>query len=437
MNKRSIYRDFSAKLILATSIFTIVISFMFYGFTKATVYEEITDNLLNKAKLIYKVSIDSLTTKEQLKLIVEKNLEIDLVQIHNLKQYKFTEYKKNKNHYIELLYPFDISNHTFIKIIKNINSTDEMLKKIFSNVFILGLGGLVMIVLYALAVSKTLLYPIINITNKLSNMNENSLTRIETKKLPIEFLPLATSINNLTKKIETYVKYQKELFIGAAHELKTPLAVIKLKSEVILLKPRDTQKYEETLRLFINEVNGMDKMVGSILDVGRQEGAQFEKPVDLDIVEFMNSKINNYTLLADEKKINIVYQSSIEKFFTIIQPTLLNQILQNFIQNAIKFTKEDKTITIIIHKVDEFVNIEVLDEGIGIDEDIDLFAPFKRVGNAQGAGLGLFLAKSAAEAIGAEISISNRTDGIQGAIATLKLRSNPTCSIQAPRSTKI
>ena len=108
MHKKSIYREFSAKLILATSIFTIVISFMFYGFTKATVYEEITDNLLNKAKLIHKVSIDSLTTKEQLKLIVEKNLEIDLVQIHNLKQYRFKEYKKIKiiilNFYILLIY---------------------------------------------------------------------------------------------------------------------------------------------------------------------------------------------------------------------------------------------------------------------------------------------------------------------------------------------
>ena len=437
MSKQSIYREFSAKLILATSIFTIVISFMFYGFTKATVYEEITDNLLNKAKLIHKVSINSLTTKEQLKLIVEKNIEVDLIQVSNLDKFAFREYIQNKNHYIELLYPFDLSNHTFIKITKNINSTDDMLKKIFSNVFILGLGGLVMIVLYALAVSKTLLYPIINITNKLSNMNENSLTKIETKKLPREFLPLATSINNLTKKIETYVKYQKELFIGAAHELKTPLAVIKLKSEVVLLKPRDVKKYEETLRLFINEVNGMDKMVSSILDVGRQEGAQFEKPIDLDIVDFMNSKINNYTLLAGEKKINIVYQSSIETFFTIIQPTLLNQILQNFIQNAIKFTKEGKTITIIIHKVGEFVNIEVLDEGIGIDEGIDLFAPFKRVGTSQGAGLGLFLAKSATEAIGAEITIQNRTDGVQGTLAKLKLHSNPTCSIQAPRSRKI
>ncbi|MCK5293105.1 MAG: HAMP domain-containing histidine kinase [Arcobacteraceae bacterium] len=430
MSQPSIYREFSKKLILATSLFTILISFMFYGFTKATVYEEITDNLLTKAKLIRKVSIDSLSTNDQLKLIIEKKLDVDLIQDKTISKITFREFYKNNNHYIELLYPFDLKEHSFIQIVKNINSTDEMLRRIFSNVFILGLGGLVMIIIYALAMSKTLLFPIINITNKLSNMNENSLTQIDIQKLPIEFTPLANSINSLTKKIETYVKYQKELFIGAAHELKTPLAVIKLKSEVILLKNRPIEKYEETLKLFIKEVDGMDKMVGSILNIGRQEGAQFEKPIELDIVSFIDDKLNNYKLLANEKKIEMIFNCSIEKFITIIQPTLLNQILQNFIQNAIKFTPNEKTISISIHQIDDSISIEVSDEGVGVDENVDLFAPFKRIGNAQGAGLGLFLAKSATDAIGAQISIKNRTDNIQGTVATLKLQTNPTCSIK-------
>ncbi len=430
MRKPSIYKDFSQRLILATSLFIIIISFMFYGFTKATVYGEITDNLVNKAKLIHKVSLDSITNNEQLKLIIEKDTTVDLVTLPNQNKVFIKEFYKDKSHFIELNYPFDISNHTFIKIVRNIDTTDNMLRKIFSNVFILGIGGLIMIILYALAVSKTLLNPIINITNKLSNMNENSLTQIDTTNLPIEFNPLANSINNLTKKIEMYVKYQKELFIGAAHELKTPLAVIKLKSEVILLKKRDAEKYEETLRLFIKEVDGMNNMVGSILNIGRQEGAQFEKPIELDIVEFVNNKVNDYHLLANEKNINIILQCSIVSFITIIQQTLLNQILQNFVQNAIKFTPNDKSIKIVIRKENDTVLIQVLDEGIGIDENIDLFAPFKRVGNAQGAGLGLFLAKSAADAIGAEISIKNRADNIQGTVATLQLHTNPTCKIR-------
>jgi len=186
-----------------------------------------------------------------------------------------------------------------------------MLHHIFSNIFILGFAGLIMIVLYALAMSKTLLFPILNITKKLSNMNENSLTQIDTKKLPIEFLPLADSINNLTKRIETFLKYQKELFIGAAHELKTPLAVIKLKSEVTLLKTRDIKRYEDTLRLFIKEVDNMNKMVGSILEIGRQESAQFEQPIELDVVDFVKNKIDDYKLLAREKHIEIKFDCKI------------------------------------------------------------------------------------------------------------------------------
>jgi two-component system OmpR family sensor kinase len=401
---------------------------MFYGFTKATVYEEITENLVEKAKIIHRASINSLTTHDNLKLIIEDGLTVDLVK-SQVKDITFREFYEDNSHYIELLYPFDISQQTFIKVTKNIDGTDEMLRKIFSNVFILGIGGLIMVIIYALAVSKNLLFPILNITNKLSNMNENSLMKIELEKLPIEFHPLATSINNLTKKIEMYVKYQKELFIGAAHELKTPLAVMKLKSEVVLMKERDAAKYQDTLRLFISEINGMDKMVGSILDIGRQEGAQFEQPVEMDVVQFIKQKADNYKLLSKEKNIQIIVQCDIEQFITFIQPTLLNQILQNFVQNAIKFTPDENNIFIHIALSNDLVSISVIDEGTGIDEHIDLFAPFQRVGEQQGAGLGLFLAKSAADAIGAEISIANRKDGVQGTVATLMLQTNPTCTL--------
>ena len=428
--KRSIYGQFAKRLIIATSLFIIIISFMFYGFTKATIYEEIVESLIRKATIIQQASLNNLVTKDNLKLMTEEKLSIDLVKVQGITDITIKDYYKKDIHYIEVLYPFELSNQTFIKITKDIDGTDEMLRKIFSNIFILSLGGLFMVILYALAVSKNLLNPILNITKKLSNMNENSLTKIELSQLPIEFHPLATSINNLTKKIEMYVKYQKELFIGAAHELKTPLAVMKLKSEVVLLKKREIEKYEETLRLYISEINGMDRMVSSILEVGRQEGAQFEKPTELDVVKFIENKVQNYRLLSKEKDITIEYIFTIERFITIIQPTLLNQIIQNFVQNAIKFTPKGKTIIVKISKIDTFVVVEVLDEGIGVDENIDLFAPFKRVGKEQGAGLGLYLAKSATDAIGAEISIQNRKDGTVGSVASLRLQTNPTCKLR-------
>ena len=429
MNSKSIYKQFYQKLILATSIFIIILSFIFYGFTKATIYEDISNDLLKDARLIYKLSTTYSHNQEPFKILTSHGVNIDLITVSNLNQMIYKRYSVNNDHFIELLYPFNIDQNLFIKVTKNINSSHKMLNKIFSNVLLMGLGGLIMIILYALAVTKSLLTPVLNITNKLSHMNENTLTNIDTKKLPIEFIPLANSINNLTLRIENYIKYQKELFIGTAHELKTPLAVMKLKSEVTLRKKRETEKYEEVLKINISEIDKMNKMISSILDMGRQEGAVFEKPIELDIVDFLSTKTNDYKLLANKKHVNLNFESNADSFITIIQPTLLNQIIQNFVQNAIKFTPEQNKIIIKAIVYEHSMKIEVLDEGIGCDEDIDLFAPFHRKGKESGAGLGLFLAKSAADTLGAKIFIKNREDGITGTVATLQLDEHPTCKI--------
>ncbi|WP_141088476.1 sensor histidine kinase, partial [Campylobacter concisus] len=103
-----------------------------------------------------------------------------------------------------------------------------------------------------------------------------------------------------------------------------------------------------------------------------------------------------------------------------IQTSLLTHIVQNFVQNAIKFSPKNSTITISSRLEKSKFIIEVVDEGVGIDESKDLFAPFKRYGNKSGAGLGLFLAKGAAQALGAEISIKNR-ENTNGAVASLVL----------------
>ncbi|MGD9553538.1 MAG: sensor histidine kinase [Arcobacteraceae bacterium] len=426
---KSIYKQFHQKLIFATSIFIVTLSFIFYGYTKATIYEDIKDGLLQDAKLIYKVSKESKFQDATFNVITLGDVNVDIVALEDVNDIKYINFRQNDDYYVQLLYPFDIQEKKFIKITKNINSSRKMLSKIFNNILLLSLGGLIMVILYAFTVSKTLLKPIIQITEKLSNMNENFLTQIDKNTLPIEFHPLANSINTLTNKIQNFVKFKKELFIGAAHELKTPLAVMKLKNEVTLMKKRECTKYEETLKLTIAQINEMNKMITSILDIGRAEGAQFEKPVELDIVNFLNSKINDYKLLSEQKDVALHFNTKLKSFITIIQPTLLTHIIQNFVQNAIKFTPKGNNIQVNLYKSQGTAVIEVIDEGIGIDENLDLFAPFKRVGAESGAGLGLFLAKNAADTLGATISLKNRPDDKKGTIATLILSSNPTCKI--------
>jgi two-component system OmpR family sensor kinase len=431
MASKSIYKEFSQKLIFATTFFVVVLSLIFYGFTKATIYEDISDELIKDAKLI--VTLSKSQTNElpnsNLRVLVNNDTTIEVVEMKNMSNFSFRQYIKNKNHFIELIYPLDITTNQYLKMNRNINSAHKMLNKIFGNLIFLGFGGLILIILYAFAVSKTLLFPIIKITQKLSNMNAHSLALIDTKTLPMEFMPLANSINALTTKIESYVKYQKELFIGTAHELKTPLAVMKLKSQVTLSKTREPERYVEVLNLHVKEIDGMNQMISSILDMGRQEGAQFEKPTELDIIKYISTKTEDFKLLAKVKNIKLSFETEIESFVTIIQETLLTQIIQNFVQNAIKFTPKGKSILIKTIPNNQSIALMVIDEGIGCDENVDLFAPFKRVGGQKGAGLGLFLAKSAADTLGGFITLKNRTDGISGTIATLQLQINPTCKI--------
>lgn len=431
---KSIYKQFHQKLIFATSLFIIVLSVLFYGYTKSTILESIKENLYNDAKIIYQISVNNELLQDNFNIITNSGIVVDIVTLSDSPKVQYKDYKEGKDHFIEILYPFDEKNNKFIKITKNVNYAISMLNKIFNNVLLLSIGGLIMVVLYAFTVSKTLLKPIIQIADKLSNMDENYLTKIDKKNLPVEFHSLANSINKLTNRIQTFVKFKKELFVGAAHELKTPLAVMKLKNEVTLMKQREAEKYQDTLKLNIQQINDMNKMISSILDIGRQEGAQFEKAEEIDLVQYMKRKTNDFRMLSAQKKITITYYSNVNNFYTQIQPTLFNQIIQNFMQNAIKFTPVDKTISIILEKIDARVNITITDEGKGIDENIDLFAPFKRVGEESGAGLGLFLAKNAADALGANISLENRNDGTSGCIASIELPNHP--QIKNPKSIK-
>ena len=273
---------------------------------------------------------------------------------------------------------------------------------------------------YALFLSRMLLIPIKILSHKLTNLDEKFLKEIDIKSLPDEFLPLGNSINRLIARIQTFVLYQKELFVGVAHELKTPLAVMKTKNEVTLLKPRESEKYIEALKSNNEAINGMNAMIGSVLEIGRQEGAQFEEPVNTDVIAFLKKLGKNYEVLAKGEEKNIALDLKPEIFNLNIQTSLLTHIVQNFVQNAIKFSPKNSTITISSRVEKSKFIIEVADEGVGIDESKDLFAPFKRYGNKGGAGLGLFLAKGAAQALGAEISIKNR-ENTNGAVASLVL----------------
>lgn len=425
-SKRSIRRRFLIQLIVASAALVILFSSFLYLFIKQSIYDEKQTELITKAQNIS--ALKSLTTLHQNDVDPSSDLKIDLIVLQKKEaSLEFTETTSHEKTTLTLIYPFDFEHSTYLTITRDITATKLLLQKILKSIFIINAFGFVVIIIYAIAFSKMLIAPVSALTRRLANMNEHLLRPIKVDQLPEEFEPLGETLNRLMGRIQNFVKYQKELFIGAAHELKTPLAVIKLKNQVTLIKKRSAEEYIEAIRVTNQSVDEMNKIVSDILNIGRQEGAQLEMPIEADIIHILKKWEGDFALLTHSENKILKTHFEPESFTAVLQVTLLNQILQNFLQNAMKFTPEGKTIIFQSHLYNTDIIIEVIDEGCGVDETVDLFAPFKRQGSKSGVGLGLFLAKSAAEAIGADISITNRIDGIDGTIARLILPAKLYC----------
>ncbi len=431
LSKKSIRRRFIIQLVPASAVLIILFSIALYFFIESSIYKDIKEQLLKEAEFtakqyreegvnrdigsIFTHSKDDDYSKTDVKTVINPKKGLD--------KPIFETKKEGNRDYLVLFYPYDKATSSYLKLTKNITNTKTLLNKILKSVLIINILAIFLIIIYAIILSKMLISPITTLTNKLAKMNEAFLVQIDTKDLPSEFNKLGDSINRLIDRIQTFVKYQKEIFIGIAHELKTPLAVMKSKNQVTLMKERDTQRYIDTIKLNIESIDSMNKMITNILEIGRQESAQFEEPKKLDLIKFLNDKIRDFKIVAEEKKKKIVVDFQTFSYETVIQPTLFMHILQNYVQNAVKFTHENGTIWIKCYTKNDDLIIDVIDEGDGIDESKDLFAPFKRYGKESGAGLGLFLAKGAADAIGATLSLKNRKDR-SGAIARIVLKRN-------------
>ena len=411
--QKSLRAKFALQLASASTMLIVIFSVMLYHYIKITIFENIVQSLTLEAK-----NISAMNENESLEY---KNSNFDLIKIvlndDNLTRPEFVSTKDINATYLTLYYPYQ---NRLLVLTKNTSEYSLIVDQILVDILIINSTAIFLILFYALFLSRMLLAPLRSFCLKLGQLNERFLQEVETDELPVEFKPLGDGVNRLIGRILTFVQYQKELFIGAAHELKTPLAVMKTKNEVTLIKERDTQKYIDTLKNNNESINQMNKMISSILEIGRQESAQFEQPVMTDMIAYINEIGNNFLILAKGDDKNIRMNLRPHSLKIMIQPTLFLHVLQNFVQNAIKFSPKGATIEINSTLANGEFIVRVIDEGIGIDESKDLFAPFKRYGNSSGAGLGLFLAKGAAQALGGRIELRNRIDR-SGTIATLTL----------------
>ena len=401
--KESLKRKFLFRL-TAVVLLLLLLSFsILYIHTNSRISHNLESHLDTVAKQIVQYEEDRL-------FFFAKSFGVYVEKIESEKEKKL--YTKDGNSYLSKTYEGDWGLYYITMDVSHIKDLErDLLNAILAIVML----TTVVILFYISYLTKTFLQPIFELSHKLSDMNENFMKSIDTNALPVEFRALGKSINGLVTRIQNYIKYQKELFTGVSHELKTPLAVLKTKNQVVLIKDRDPQKYKQTLKENIEIVDEVNKMISTVLEFGRQESAQFEPAQEVDIFAFLHKKVEDFEVISGDKTIETKIAK--EALLLQIQPTLLNQIFQNFMQNALKFCKQ--RVVVEAKQVQNKVVISIADDGEGLPEDFDIFAPFKRDVKSQGIGLGLYLAKSAAHAIGAQIDIQN-ADAV-GVVATIEI----------------
>lgn len=401
----------------------VIFSVALYSYLYFTTYGNIKQELQKYSQHILTNNI-TYTTNQSFYIQNTNILSNDTIKIVVLDEKITQEYYKKQtikdDVYFSLFVPYK-GNKT-LNITKNITKEMWFLENLFEGIVLVNFFALILIQLFALAFSNILYKPIHNLSQTLEKVKEYDLETLNNNALPLEFQPLVYSINNLLQRIKNYLSSQKQLFIGIAHELKTPLAVMKTKCEVTLIKERQKEVYTDALKENISSINEMNAIIKMLLDLGRQESAQFEKSSMVDINKILKKIADNFMILSKKENKSFFVEIGEEEVLLTIKPTLLTQIVQNFLQNAFKFTPKGKSILLKSSVEDGKLNIVVMDEGCGIDSELnDIYAPFRRAGNKSGAGLGLFLAKNAANALGGNISLQNRSDK-QGTIAKFQLK---------------
>ncbi len=431
--QKSLRLNFLIKLTAATAVLEFFFSILFYSYIQYSVDNELKGFLVKQARYLFatyanveKALIDK---RDILKKTLKVHAQIASLPNEDFRAVHFRPFTQKGHRYLSAYFPYDFASQSYLVLTADVSKQKQVQNKVTRGIIAMNVFGMIGILVYAFFLSGMLIAPIRVFSRKIASMNESMLSPLDLKNVPEEFLPLGKSVNHLVGRIETFLTYKKELFVGTAHELKTPLAVMKTKSQVALLKRNvRTEDLIEALRQNIRSVDDMNHIVGSILAFGRAEGAQFEKPETIDVDAFLRTMCDEFSLLTaqEKKKLSCHLHSQVS---CTLPPLLLHQIIQNLLQNAIKFTPQGKKVVMSSYTHKGTLYIRVRDEGRGIEEGVDLFAPFKRSADSTGAGLGLFLVKSAAEALQAEIRINNRREG-RGAVAIFSL---PLKEITPPR----
>ena len=267
---------------------------------------------------------------------------------------------------------------------------------------IVSISVLVLSLLLSYFISENISKPIVKLNKKATEISKGNFD-IENENISKieEIEKLNNTLNIVARELSQTETLRRELLANISHDLKTPLTMIKAYAEMARdINYNNKKKREENLNIIVDEVDRLNLLVNDILELSKVQ-ANTEKYVKekIDIGNFVNNIVKKYDYLKDDGY-EIIYRG-IKNIYVNEDQKRLNQILDNLINNALKYTGQDKKIIVNIIDLKKKIRIEVIDSGKGIkkeelkhiwDKYYKIDKSYQR--NTKSTGLGLSIVKN-------------------------------------------
>jgi signal transduction histidine kinase len=236
---------------------------------------------------------------------------------------------------------------------------------------------------------------------------------------------------NISREMKL-ARLKSDFVANVSHELRTPLALIRLYAETLELgRLTAKEKYQEYFRIIREESERLSALINNILDFSRIEAGRKEYEFkETDLPELVRSTLDSYRFQIEQNGFAFEENISGDIPPVNVDREAIARSLLNLVNNALKYSKDQKFIGVSLYRANGSVKLEVRDKGIGIPpaEQEKIFEKFYRCGdplvhNIKGSGLGLSLVRHIARAHGGEVLVESAPD--KGSKFTIELPLDP------------
>ncbi|MBK4733433.1 sensor histidine kinase [Noviherbaspirillum pedocola] len=284
----------------------------------------------------------------------------------------------------------------------------------FIGLLLLDAAATVISVLIAWTAVLRGLSPLNAMRRGLDTRGHDDLAPLQHRNLPEELQPLADALNALLERVRLAAQGQQDFLANAAHQLRTPLAGLKTQLEWLEQRHAADDETAQSTALMMSAIERMIRQTNQLLALARAEPSQFQRarlyPLALD--KLVEQSVQHFVREAMKKRIDLGFE--LQPAMIAGDSFLLRDLIDNLIDNAIRYCPPDGRVTVSCGADDGGVLLSVEDSGPGIPEAERelIFSRFYRLNDKiGGSGLGLSIVRDIALDHGAELQVQPGADG--------------------------